>query len=150
MIEGDREPGARPYRVRIPVIWDGVGLVDVEEFNDDVPFVLQRSASLISQLAVALGAARMDAATHDIDFDMEAFLEELEEDVYKNEAVMFEVQHREWTSKDKKRSGVSDDPSSFAPAEALDEDEPEEVAEEVEAEETPEPPKKAPKPLRRR
>ena len=159
-IEAEKEPGARPYRVRIPIIWDGTALVDIEDatwkdHKDDIPYVLQRSASLLSTLADGLGVVELDPTTHGADFDMEAFLEELEEGAFTDGDVSFEVAHRAWESKDGKRSGVSDDPVRFGPAQLQDEAGTVEAADEDEAEadeqeETPKPPKSKPKPLRRR
>lgn len=155
---GETEPGARPYRVRLPVVWDGTALVDIEDFKDSqVPYLLIRSTTLFTQLAIALGVvAREKEGDQPATFDMDEFLAILEEGGYNGEKIGIEVVHRAWTSKDGKRSGIDDGPSEFKSLDKLfnsDEDQEaaaEAVEETKEADEKPEPPKAKPRSLRRR
>ena len=135
--------GARKKMQRIQIIdrlkdaKESVALVDVTDFNDiSVPISIQRSATLVTQLALALGAAKA-VEGGDVDLDTEQFLEALTSGAFNGREVVFEVNHREWKSKTTGSSGVSDDIVHFASADA--------VQVPVDAEESPAP-AEAPKP----
>lgn len=99
-IDGKTQVGARPYRQSFAIIQKGLSLVDITEYSDETPFMLRRSAGLLAQLALALGAASRDAETNDVVFDMNTFLEDLQHGVYKGRPVLFEVQNRAYKRKD--------------------------------------------------
>jgi len=124
--------GARPFTQRITVIFKGQSIVDLVEFGETTPFALQRAATTITQLALALGYATR-AADRSVEFNTEEFLENLLSGAYKDRQVGYEVTHRTWKSKTQKNSdgsaktGVSAeagrffDPNAQAPvAEAAD------------------------------
>ena len=91
--------GARTKRQRVTLIFQGQALVDVEEFTDDVHVALQRSATLLTQTALALGFATLNE-DKSVDIDLEAFLEQLTNNVFKGEVVVFEVRHRGYASRE--------------------------------------------------
>ncbi len=137
--EDSPEVGARPYRYRCTIVNNGVAVWDIEEFNDDTDFRLAQSAGLLSQLALALGAAEM-LENQDVDLDAEAFCDDLLGEVYVGEEVIVTVGNRPY----KNRAGedmIDDGPRGFASlGEGEDEDLPsEEIAEEEEESEAPEP-----------
>lgn len=149
VVEGDTEPGARPYRFRLPVIWDGISLVDVEEFGDDVPFLLERSAGILAQLATALGVGKANELG-DVEVDFQELLEGLQEGQFNDIDILFGVAHRTYKIKSTGKMAVDDSPAYFEPVESGEdfEEEAEEVDESEAVEETP--PAKKPKNLRRR
>lgn len=151
LVEGDTNPGARPYRFRLPVIWDGISLVDIEEFTDDTPFLLERAAGTLSQLAQALGLGEQTALGTEVDF--QELLEGLQEGQYNDIDVLFGVAHRTYTIKSTGKQAVDDGPSFFKPVDGDEEEYEEAEADEAEAAEVEEeaaPPAKRPKNLRRR
>lgn len=100
-----------------------VMLADIAEFNDDVPLSLQRSATLLTQLALAFGVGTA-SPNGDVDVDMGTFLEDLENNVYADADVVFEVTHRPWYPKGAKKveenKRVSDDIIRFAAVQAAE------------------------------
>jgi len=92
-IEGP-QVGARPFTQRITIITNELSVVDVQEFNDEVPFRLRDAATLISQLAIALGYQMTVNADKSIEFNMEEFLENLQSGIYKDRVLGFEVRQR--------------------------------------------------------
>jgi hypothetical protein len=113
-IEGS-EVGKRPMTQRITVIFKNQSVVDVKAFDENTPFALQRSATLLSQLAVALGVAtpRSAAEGGGVVFDIENFLAGLASGLYTKQTVGFEVYHRPWKSKKTGNSGTSAEISKF-------------------------------------
>lgn len=95
--------GARPFVQRITVIFQNQSIVDLVEFKDTTPFALQRSATLISQLAIATGYAQR-AADGSVEFNTEEFLENLLSGAYKDRQYGYEVRHRTWKSKTQKNA----------------------------------------------
>lgn len=101
-IEGP-QVGARPFTQRVTVIFQDQSVVDIEQFDESVPFALQRSAGLITQLARALEFPFVEATPDDTaDFNAEEFLENLAAGFYKDRVVGFAVRHRSWKSKTQK------------------------------------------------
>lgn len=115
-LEGGREVGNRPFRQQLKIINNNESIVDIVEFNDQVPFMLSRSAGLIAQLALALNEAKVDPRTRDVTFDMETFLENLAQGVYKDRTLVFEVQNRSYKRRDGTMA-VDDSAVRFASAE---------------------------------
>lgn len=99
--------GKRPLIQRIDIIRAGHSLVDVTEFNDDVPFSLRQSATLLSQLAIAVGAATPAADGSGLDVNMEQFIEQLQAKLFQGRRVVFEVQQRTYDSKTNKNADGS-------------------------------------------
>ena len=125
-VEGP-EVGARPKMQRITVVYhDGdsghasVPLADIEEFTDDTPFRLRDAATLLTQLAVAIGAAAPEE-NNDVEFDMGQFIESLTGGVFKGETVIYGVRHR-YAKTDKKKERPFDNIVSFKSAEEPEED----------------------------
>lgn len=114
-IDGVASVGARPYRQSFAIIMNGQSLTDITEYSEETPFLLRRSAGLLAQLALALGAASRDSDTNDVLFDINALLEDLQHGVYKDKMVMFEVQNRAYKRKDG-TPGMDDSALRFAQA----------------------------------
>ena len=134
VVEAEQSPGNRPFRQRFALVAPDkddklVALVDVGNWDDEnIPIPIIQSAGLASQLAEALGAAEIDEQGNAL-VDFDAFFEQLENGMYTDAAVMFEVGNRTFTRRDK-TIGVDDSAVSFASPEAEEEEEaPVEVAE---------------------
>lgn len=109
-IEG-AEVGKRPLTQRVTVIFKNQSVVDIKNFDENTPFALQRSASLLAQLALALGVAQ-PRPEGGVTFDIENFLAGLASGLYSKATVGFEVYHRAWKSKAGK-SGTSAEIARF-------------------------------------
>jgi hypothetical protein len=107
--------GARPKTQRIQVIFDNQSLVDVTDFNDDVPLALQNAATLVTQMAEALGLVKPNA-DGSVDFELEPFLNDLMAGAFNGSALVFEVRHRQWKSKKTGNSGTDDSICAFKAA----------------------------------
>lgn len=95
------EVGARPKMQRLQVIFNNQSLVDIVEFTDDVPFALANAATLVTQLAEALGVVQPNI-DGSVDFEMEPFLNSLMAGEFLGNQVVFEVKHRAYASRDAK------------------------------------------------
>lgn len=111
-LDKGQQVGARTFRPSLTLVTTDQGgkkhaLVDLTEFDgDNVPFALQQSAGVASQLAMAFGAASVDAAGN-VSYDLGEFVEGLAANLYKGRSIVFEiVKHRPWTSKKTGKSGV--------------------------------------------
>ena len=93
--------GARPKMQRLQIIFNNVSLVDIVEFDDKVPFALANAATLITQLAEALGVVQPDA-DGSVDLDIEPFLQDLMAGAFDGSVVVFEVKHRAYASREAK------------------------------------------------
>lgn len=129
-----KEVGTRKYRARFTVVQNGVAVWDIEEFTDDTDFRLQQAAGLLSQLAVALGQAKI-LANKDVEIDMEDFCDGLLQGDFSGEEVMFSVGNRPYKGRDG-TDRVDDGPTGFAsPFTEEEEEEVEEAEDEDEGEE---------------
>lgn len=97
--------GARPFITRLTVVFQNQSIVELVEFTEKTPFALQRTAGMVSQLAVALGYAAR-ATDGSVDFNTEEFLENLLSGAYKDRQIGYEVRHRGWKSKEKNADGT--------------------------------------------
>lgn len=97
--------GARPFVQRVTVIFQNQSIVDVAEFTENTPFALQRTATVVTQLALALGYATR-AEDGSVDFNIEEFLENLQAGAYKDRQIGYEVRHRAWKAKGKNPDGT--------------------------------------------
>src|SRR5512147_1536986 len=113
-IEGS-DVGKRPMTQRITVIFKNQSVVDVKNFDENTPFALQRAASVLGQLALALGVAQ-PRPEGGVAFDIENFLAGLASNLYAKNTIGFEVQHRPWTSKKTGKSGISAEITKFMAA----------------------------------
>jgi hypothetical protein len=120
VIDGNDEPGARPFFRRILLvqnaeITDARGRKQTEEFivfdadleNEGTPFPIRSAGTELTQLAVALGAATDKDNFITFEEDMEVFVEELKNGVYNGDAVQFDVSHRAWSNEQTGRSGIA-------------------------------------------
>lgn len=103
--DGTVNVGKRPFTQRIPVISKDESVVDVQDW-ENTSFILRRGATLLTQLAIAVGAVSKNE-DGSADVNMEEFLQSLKAGLYNGRQIGFEVIHENWTSKDKKRSGTS-------------------------------------------
>lgn len=110
--------GARPFTQRVTVIFKNQSIVDLVEFGETTPFALQRAATTVAQLAIALGYTTR-SADGSVDFNTEEFLENLLSGAYKDRQVGYEVTHRNWKSKTQKnadgtaKTGISAEAGRF-------------------------------------
>ena len=91
-VDGDWDPGNRRFYQRANIIRDGMSMVDVEAFDDNVHYALQRAASLLGQMAVAVGAANVENG--DVLVEWDSFLENLQNGMFKGKKVLYQVYHR--------------------------------------------------------
>lgn len=110
------EKASRAYSFALPVVSGGNSLVDVVDFDDEsVPFQLRRAGGLAASLALALGAATV--SNGNVNVDLDRFLQDLCNGVYKGREVVVEIGHRTYTSKRTGNTVVDDSPIRFAAAE---------------------------------
>jgi len=105
-VEGP-QVGARPLMQRLDIVrppkpgQTPISIVDVTEWDDSIPYGIRQSATLFSQLGLALGAASFDA-TGNVDVDLDEFITALSGGVFTNREVLFTVEQRSYDSKTRK------------------------------------------------
>lgn len=93
--------GARPYSQRLAIVAKGYNVVDLKDFTDDnIPFPIRTSAGLLTQIAIAFGAATVTPEGARVDLDR--FLQDLVAGAYKDRVVQFSVEQRSFDSKTQK------------------------------------------------
>ena len=88
------DPGARPFRADIQLVWDGVSILELQSVEQisDLPFQLQRGVAHLTQLAVALGAAGRNEAGG-VSFNLGEFVEKLRDGFGEDTPVKLTVEH---------------------------------------------------------
>jgi hypothetical protein len=101
-LDGAPQVGTRPLGQRIDVVVKKQSIVEIEDLEDPaVPFNLRQSATLVIQLALALGVATRNG-DGTLDFEMGPFLEALSAGNFTNQSVRFAVEQRQYGSKTQK------------------------------------------------